>query len=162
MPSNEATLHLLCGKIAAGKSSLGAELGRHPGTIVVSEDQWLTALYPGEIRSVADYARCSARLREAIAPHIVTLLQAGLSVVLEFPANTLAYRAWMRGLFECAGSSHQLHHLDVPDGICRTRLHARNESGRQAFVSDEHFDLVTSYFVEPTPEEGFNIVVHRA
>jgi predicted kinase len=162
MASNQAMLHLLCGKIAAGKSSLSAELGRQPGTIVVSEDQWLTTLYPGEIQSIADYARCSARLREAIAPHIVALLRAGLSVVLDFPANTLAFRAWMRGLFEQAGSAHQLHYLDCPDDICRARMHARNAAGEQASVSDETFDIVTSYFVAPTADEGFNLIVHRA
>src|SRR5689334_16458356 len=132
MPCNQATLHLLCGKIAAGKSSLGAELGGQPRTIVVSEDQWLAALYPREIQSVFDYARCSARLRAAIAPHIVAVLRSGVSIVLDFPANTLAFRAWMRGLFEQAGSAHQLHYLDVPDDVCRAQLHARNASGEQA------------------------------
>src|SRR4051812_37798366 len=161
MSSNNATLHLLCGKIAAGKSSLATELGRQPGTIVVSEDQWLTALYPGEIQSVFDYARCSARLRTAIAPHIVALLRSGHSVVLDFPANTLANRAWMRGLFEQSGSAHQLHYLDAPDDVCLAQLHARNASGQQAIVSDEMFDIVTSYFVAPTLDEGFNLLVHR-
>ena len=160
MPNSEATLHLLCGKIAAGKSSLAAELGSQPGTIVIGEDQWLTTLYPGEIQSVADYARYSARLRQAIESHIVDLLQSGLSVVLDFPANTPAYRAWMRGLFERAGSAHQLHHLDVPDDICRARLHARNAAGREAFVSDAMFDVITSYFVVPAPAEGFDVIVH--
>jgi len=103
MSAKEATLHMLCGKIAAGKSTLTAELGRRPRTIVVSEDQWLAALYPGEMASVADYVRCSGRLRNAIEPHLVALLQAGLSVVLDFPANTVANRAWMRGVFERAG-----------------------------------------------------------
>jgi len=144
MPSKEAVLHLLCGKIAAGKSTLSAELGRQPRSVVVGEDEWLTALYPGEVTSIADYARCSARLRAAIAPHIVSLLQLGISVVLDFPANTIASRAWMRGLFESAGSSHLLHHLDMPDNICRERLNARNASGQQAVVSAEKFDLVTS------------------
>jgi len=162
MPKNKATLHLLCGKIAAGKSSLAAELGRQPGTIVLSEDQWLTALYPREIQTVFDYARCSARLREAIAPHIVALLQSGLSVVLDFPANTIAFRAWMRGLFERAGSAHQLHYLDLPDDVCRARLHGRNAAGQQSRVSDEMFDIVTSYFVAPTAEEGFDLILHRA
>jgi predicted kinase len=161
MSSNQAVLHLLCGKIAAGKSTLAAELGRQPGTILVSEDAWLAALYPGEIASLAGYVRCSARLRKPMEPHLIALLQAGLSVVLDFPANTIASRRWMRGLFEKSGAKHQLHHLDVPDELCRARLRARNAGGRQAPVSDTLFDLVTSYFVAPTPDERFNLVVHR-
>ena len=59
------TLHLLCGKIASGKSTLSARLAARPLTVIISEDQWLARLYAGEMHSVADYVRCSAKLREA-------------------------------------------------------------------------------------------------
>jgi len=80
-------------------------------------------------------------------------------VVLDFPANTLAVRAWMRDLFERAGSAHRLHYLDLPDDECRRRLHLRNAAGQQVPVSDEMFDLITAYFVAPTADEGFDLVV---
>jgi predicted kinase len=163
MTSNEPTLHLLCGKIAAGKSTLAARLGAQPGAIVVSEDEWLPRLYPGEITTIADYARCSARLRGAIGPHLTALLSSGVTIVLDFPANTLASRAWMRSLFEEAGVSHQLHYLATPDDLCRGRLRARNARGDHPYAaSNEEFDLFTSYFVEPGPDEGFNVIVHQS
>lgn len=162
MSWNVPVLHMLCGKIAAGKSTLTAELGSAANTIVVSEDEWLTKLYPDEMSSVADYVRCSARLRNVMGPHVITLLRAGLTVVLDFPANTLANRAWMRSVFEAAGADHQLHHLDVTDEICKARLRARNAQGDHAFAaSDEQFDLITSYFVAPRDDEGFKVVTHR-
>ncbi|CCE00119.1 ATP-binding protein [Bradyrhizobium sp. STM 3809] len=162
MSPSQPMLHLVCGKIAAGKSTLVAELGRRPATVVVAEDDWLAQLYPGEQASLADYVRNSSRLRAVMGPHVVALLRAGVSVVLDFPANTLASRGWMRGLFEAAGVPHRLHHLDVPDAVCKARLRARNAAGEHAFnVTDEEFDLFTSYFVAPTPEEGFDVVVHR-
>lgn len=155
-------LHLLCGKIAAGKSSLAAKLGAAPLTVIVSEDRWTAPLFGAEMATVEDYVRCSAKLRAAMAPHLVDLLKAGLSVVLDFPANTLANRAWMKGISDEAGVPHRLHFLDVPDEICRARMHARNTAGEHEFApTDEHFDLITSYFVPPTAEEGFEIVVHR-
>ena len=161
--SAEPTLHLLCGKIAAGKSSLAARLGSAPLTVIVSEDQWMFPLFGSEMKAVEDYVRFSARLRRAMAPHLVALLKAGMSVVLDYPANTVANRAWMRSIFEEAGAAHQLHWLDVPDEICRARLHARNAGGEHEFAAtDEQFDLITAYFVPPTAEEGFEMVVHRA
>lgn len=45
MPSVSPTLHLLCGKIASGKSTLAAQLGRTAGTILIAEDDWLDSLY---------------------------------------------------------------------------------------------------------------------
>ncbi|MCJ2092840.1 MULTISPECIES: AAA family ATPase [unclassified Methylobacterium] len=162
MPAQEPVLHLVCGKIAAGKSTLTAGLGAHPGTIVVAEDRWLARLYPDAQTGLADYVRHSARLRSVMGPHVVDLLRAGLSVVLDFPANTLASRAWMRTLFEEAGVAHRLHSLDVSDDVCKARLRARNASGTHDFtVTDAEFELFTQYFVAPTPEEGFNVILHR-
>ena len=59
-------LHLLCGKISAGKSTLAARLAASPGTILVREDQWLAGLYPGEQATLDDYVRNSRRLRGVI------------------------------------------------------------------------------------------------
>ena len=158
----EPTLHLMCGKIAAGKSTLTAALGARPNTIVVAEDEWLARLYPGEQNSLDDYIRNSTRLRGAMAPHLVALLRGGLSVVLDFPANTLVSRAWMRTLIEEAGVAHRLHWLDASDETCKARLRQRNASGEHAFqVSDEIFDLFTSHFVPPEADEGFNVVRHH-
>jgi predicted kinase len=98
-----------------------------------------------------------------MGPHIVTLLKAGLSVVLDFPANTPTSRQWMRGLFEAAGVAHRLHFLDVTDDVCKQRLHRRNAAGTHEFtVSDAEFDEITSYFVAPTAAEGFEMTVYRA
>ena len=162
MSAAAPVLHLLCGKIAAGKSSLAAKLGTAPLTVIVSEDKWMFPLFGEELKEVADYVRCSARLRAAMAPHLVDLLKAGMSVVLDYPANTLASRAWMKGIAEAAGAMHRLHWLDVPDEVCRARLRARNSSGEHEFApTDAHFDLITAHFVPPTAEEGFEIIVHR-
>lgn len=162
MSTNKTTLHLVCGKIAAGKSTLVTELGRRPSTVVVREDYWLSRLYPGEQNILADYVRNSTRLRGAIGPHLVDLLRNGLSVALDFPANTPSSRAWMRTLFEDAGCAHQLHYLDVPDQVCKARLQRRNESGEHEFiVGDEEFDLFTTYFVPPSADEAFELVMHQ-
>ena len=63
----------------------------------------------------------------------------------------------MRALFEEAGTSHQLHFLDVSDEVCRSRMHAHKGAGGDG-VSDAEFDHVTSFFVPPDPGEGFNVI----
>ncbi|TNC07259.1 ATP-binding protein [Methylobacterium terricola] len=161
MPVTNAVLHLLCGKISAGKSTLAASLAARPGTILVREDQWLAGLYPGEQNSLDDYVRNAGRLRGVMGPHLVALLRAGVSVVLDFPANTPQTRAWMQSIFREAEAAHQLHYLEADDALCKARLGARNAAGTHEFtVSDAQFDLFTRYFVPPGPEEGFVIVRH--
>ena len=161
METSGATLHILCGKIAAGKSTLAAALVREHGALLVSEDFWMSRLFGPELNEVADYVRLSRRLRDAMGPHLTALLRAGLSIVLDFPANTRANRAWMKGISEAAGADHRLHYLDVPDAVCRERLRARNAGGTHEFAaSDEQFDLITSYFEPPAEDEGLAIVTH--
>jgi predicted kinase len=157
-----ATLHIFCGKIASGKSSLAARLAAGPGTVLLSEDQLLSRLYPGEILTLEDYVRSARRLREAVAPLVQDLLRQGLDVVLDFQANTPAGRHWFRSLFESAGASHQLHWLRAADATCKARLTARNAEGRHEYqVSDAEFELFNSHIVPPTPEEGFVIIRHE-
>ncbi|WP_353179885.1 AAA family ATPase [Delftia acidovorans] len=156
-----ATLHMVCGKIGSGKSTLARQLAAGPGTVLVSEDSWLAGLYPGEMQSVADYVRCSTRLKGLMGAHVQALLDAGVSVVLDFPANTLEGRGWARSVFEKVGAAHRLHFLDVPDEVCKQRLRVRNAAGEHPFqASDEQFDMITSYFVAPSDEEGFDVVHH--
>ena len=122
----------------------------------------MSQLFPVEVRTIDDFARHSARLRAAMGPHIVDILRLGLSVVLDFPANTITYRNWMRSLATQAGVPHELHWLDVPDALCKQQLRQRNADGEHPYqVSEETFDEFTRYFVAPGPDEGFNLIVHR-
>jgi predicted kinase len=156
------TLYLLCGKIAAGKSTLARRLAARPATLLISEDHWTSNLFSDDLKTIDDYGRFSARLRAAIGPHVVEILRRGLSVVLDFPANTVSNRKWMRSLITQANVAHELHLLDVPDTICKQRLRERNQDGAHPFqVTEAEYDLFTSYFVPPGPGEGFNVVVHR-
>ncbi len=161
MPKQSPTLQLLCGKNASGKSTLAAQLSRASHTVLIAEDDWLAALYPGEMSSIADYVRNAARLQNAMGPHVASLLRAGTSVVLDFHANTLARRQWMRGLLNASKVAHTLHYLQVADALCIARLHVRNASDAHAFAAtEEQFLAISKYFVAPTAEEGFHVVVH--
>ena len=153
------SLHVLTGKIAAGKSTLAKRLAGETGGIVIAENGWLSTLYPGEIADLADYRRSSERLRAAITPLIVEMVKRGQAVILDFPANTVAGRTWMKQLADAAGVTATLHFLDPPDAECRARMHARNASGEHPYqVDDATFDQFTAHFAAPGDGEGFDIV----
>ncbi|MBB6157590.1 putative kinase [Pseudomonas sp. JAI115] len=156
------TLHLMCGKIASGKSTLAQLLAEEHRALVLSEDQWLSRLYPEQIKSVADYLRCARQIRGVLGPLVIDVLSAGVSVVLDFPANTVADRQWLRGLADTAKVPHCLHYLAVDDDTCRARLHVRNALAEHEFAaSDAEFDLISSYFQVPESGEELEIVMHR-
>ncbi|MEE4346473.1 MAG: ATP-binding protein [Paracoccaceae bacterium] len=162
MSHKHPTLHMLCGKIASGKSTLAAQLKAAPGTVLVAEDTWLDALFAQEMHTLADYVRCSTKLRRAMGPHVAALLEAGVSVVLDFPANTVAQRDWMRGILKTTNAAHKLHVLDVSDEVCLARLRARNAVADHPFaVTEAQFHQFSHHFAAPTPDEGLNLEVHE-
>lgn len=153
-------LHLLCGKMASGKSTLSKKLVVEHSAIALCEDELLAKLYPEEIKTIQDYVKYSERLKEAIRPHLIDLLRNNMNVVIDFPANTQKQREWFKEILEIANVDHILHYVDKSDDVCKMQLRKRNERLPKdaPLISEEVFDVITKYFEPPHENEGFNII----
>jgi len=156
-------LLFFCGKMASGKSTLARELAARESAMLFVQDEWLDALYPNLIVNVASYIEYSGRINRTLQPYIVELLTRGISVVLDFPGNTVNQRAWFRSIIEEAGVDHELHFLDTPDADCKARLKARSAHlpPGTKWTTEEDFELIASHFRAPAVDEGFNVILHR-
>jgi predicted kinase len=156
-------LIFLCGKMAAGKSTLARQLAQRENAILLVQDEWLDRLYPGEIIDIPGFVNRSSRLKDALEPHVRALLAQGLSVVLDFPGNTRVQRAWFRRLFEAADAAHELHFVDASDAVCKRQLRERSQAlpPDAPWTTAAAFDAITAYFQPPANEEGFNVVRHE-
>ena len=74
MSRQQACLHFISGKIGSGKTTLATTLAVDNNIIFISEDRWLETLYPNMIENLQDYLTYSAYLRQAIADHVIELL----------------------------------------------------------------------------------------
>jgi len=155
----QAELHFFCGKMAAGKSTLALKLSLQKNTILIVEDIWLSKLFPDEIIDIQSYIKYSARLKPIISEHILNLLNIGISVVLDFPANTVTQREWFTKIINKSQAKHTLHYVNTSDDTCLEQLKIRNRNKPVggAFTSDEEFYEISQYFQEPATNENFNI-----
>lgn len=152
----------LCGKMAAGKSTLARQLAERERAILFEQDHWVETLFPNLIVNVATYLEYSGRINRLVAPQVADLLQRGINVVLDFPGNTRNQRAWFRGIIDRAGADHELHFVDTPDEVSRAQLKARSAHlpPGTPWTTDADFDLIASHFKAPEPDEGFNVIRH--
>ncbi|MCO1335964.1 ATP-binding protein [Microbulbifer sp. OS29] len=153
------TLVLFCGKMGAGKSTKAAEISEKTGAILISEDEWLSRLYPGEINSLQDYIKYSPRLKSVIEKHVQSILYCGVSVIMDFPGNTKQQRSWLKGIFLNRPYHHQLIYLDADDDTCLKQIaHRKNSQPERTEIDTPSiFKQVTKYFEAPSADEGFNI-----
>jgi predicted kinase len=161
--STPAKLIFLCGKMAAGKSTLAKELARREQAVLLVQDELLDHLFPDEIIDIPGFVRYSTRLKNALGPHVCALLSMGVSVVLDFPGNTRAQRAWFRELCERADARPELHFVDASDALCKRQLRERSKDLPEGapWTTDAEFDAVTAYFQPPSEDEKFHVVRHE-
>ena len=153
------TLFFFCGKMGSGKSTYAKKLAKELNAILLSEDEWLSTIFPEEINDIQDYIKYSSRLKLILKEHIKTLLKSGLSVVMDFPGNTINQRKWFKEIFLEELIPHKLIYLKAEALLCLKRIeNRRNNSIKPSpFDTKEVFYQITNYFQSPNPEEGFNL-----
>ncbi|PIQ28512.1 1-deoxy-D-xylulose-5-phosphate synthase [bacterium (Candidatus Blackallbacteria) CG17_big_fil_post_rev_8_21_14_2_50_48_46] len=153
------TLTFFCGKMGAGKSTLAKVLAADKNAVLISEDEWLSAHYSGQIHTFDDYLKFSAGIKPFIKSHVQNILQTGTSVVMDFPANTVGQRKWFKQLCAEIGCEHELIFLDLSDRQCLSQIAKRRleQPERASFDTEAIFTHVTRFFEEPSENEGLRM-----
>ncbi|GGD14665.1 AAA family ATPase [Pontibacillus salipaludis] len=154
------TLYFVCGKMGAGKSTKSQQLAIDNNAVLLSEDEWLSSLYPDQIATFEDYLKYSAQIKPLVKKHIQNILSVGTDVVMDFPANTQKLRKWFLDLASEVHANHQLIYLNLSNEQCLLQIaQRRNEQPeRAAFDTEEVFNHVTKFFEAPVASEGLTIV----
>lgn len=153
------TLYFFCGKMGAGKSIKSKQLAKEKNAVLLSEDEWLSSLYPNQITSFEDYLKLSAQLKPMVKKHVQNILSVGTHVVMDFPGNTQKQRKWFLDIASEVNANHQLIYLNLNNQQCLRQIaQRRNEQPeRAAFDTEETFIEVTKFFEAPEASEGLNI-----
>jgi len=158
---DKGVLTFFCGKMGAGKTTKSREISQERNAVLLSEDEWLSSLYPNRIKTLADYIEYSGLQKPQMKRLVQSILASGANVVMDFPANTIQQRDWFKAIFSEIQAQHELVYIDQPNEICLEQIAKRRieQPERAATDTEEMFELVSKYFVAPTSDEGFNTTV---
>ncbi|SET57093.1 AAA domain-containing protein [Nitrosomonas marina] len=143
---------------------MSQEISKNTNAVLISEDEWLGSLYPNQISGLNDYIKLSKLLKPQIKNLVQAILQTGADVVMDYPANTLAQREWLKSIFSEIDAPHELIFIDLPNDICLKQIEKRRleNPDREKTDTIEMFEVVTKHFLGPTSQEGFNITTIKS
>ena len=153
------TVHILCGPIGAGKTTLARRLAQTQGALRFSLDEWVMQLFGKEAPEPMVFewwaehcARCSTRIWSVCEE----LLARGLDVVLDLGFPGLAQSEEYRALALQTGASLHLHIVTANVAVRAERVRARNRERRETFalvVTEDMFVGSESWWEPPSDSE---------
>lgn len=166
------TVHLLCGYVGSGKTTLARELAARHAAVRFTLDEWMLALHPELAPYDEDYGDRAARCQDVIWGLARQVLALGHDVVLDWSQWSAERRRRWADRAEEAGATTVVHFLDVPLETAITRVTARNrtvETGTETETGadvhridpDEMRRFAETFFEPPHESEGITILRER-
>ena len=121
-----ATVYLICGKLCCGKSTYAKQLQAEHKAVILSADEIMLAvfgLYAGK-----KHDKYAANVRTYLFEKSLELLQADVSVVLDWGFWTKAARCEAKAFYCSRNIACELHYLTISDGAWQARIDKRNRS----------------------------------
>ena len=140
-------LSVICGLPGAGKTTRAIAISKATGAVRLCPDEWLVAMGI----SLVDYS-IRFRLQDHMIQHGETLLQAGVSVVVEFGSWSRHERDAIRQIAERTGAATELHFVDAPLAELARRVRERGGPDAKSLLEDVLLKFPEK-FERPTADE---------
>ncbi len=152
-----AKVILLCGMVCSGKTTYAQALMHQTGSVCLSCDELMLALFTEPMGE--DYDTALSRAKGYLYTLARQLVQTGVTVILDFGFWSRQERDEVRAMFAGYGMQTELHYLKVNEERWGQNIAARNKGCRNgdtaAYPIDEgliHKCLMA--FEEPAPGEA--------
>jgi predicted kinase len=155
------TVHLLCGLVGVGKTTLARQIAHERDAVRFSLDAWMLRLY-GRLRYddpvyVSRLDGCKALIWDTACQVLTT----GHDVVLDWNQWSRERRAEWASAAMQVGATPVLHFVDVSLDTAIARAASRSASDPFSHDLDEAgVRHMATIFETPTDEEGIEIVVY--
>lgn len=154
-----ATLHIICGFIAAGKTTFAKQLEEKGNAVRFSIDEWMISLY-GHHMSRDDFEDRMDRCKTLIWKISKQLLSLEIDVILDFGFWKRTERSKYRSLSDKESVDFKLYFLKADVDVLRHRLKFRNDNLPPGHfeITEEMFNAFFPVFLPPENDEHPQIV----
>ncbi len=128
---------LLCGKICSGKSYYAERLRVQEHAVILSCDALTFALFDGNLGEAHD--AMSERIWQYLYARSLDILEAGVSVILEWGFWTKENRTAARQFYESRGIPCEFHYVEVPEEVWRQNIAERNRRVLAGTAKDAYY-----------------------
>lgn len=156
-------LHLICGLVGSGKTTLARQLAQELAALRLSRDEWMIRLYGSLPWDGPAYVQALGPCTELLWDVALEVAGVGASVVLDWNFWSRARRAEALARGVTAGVPVRLHWLDVDLEVAVQRAKARLLAATPLVhpITEDGIRHFATIFEPPTPDEGLSITVHR-
>lgn len=165
-------IHLICGPIGAGKTTVAHKIADEHNAICFSEDEWLSRLFvPDAPEGLLNkpmhvvgawasekYFRCRGQIW-AICKQ---LLSQNISIVLDGAAANKEQRNAIRKKASDNNVGFQLYYVNAAPDVRRKRVFDRNKERGFTYsleVTPEMFDYMENFFDPPKEDELEGVII---
>ena len=165
-------IHLICGPIGAGKTTIAHKISKQHKAIRFSEDEWLDKLFvPDAPNGLLDepmhiigawagerYQRCRNQIWDMCAE----LLELDIDIVLDGASANKEQRDFIRKKASDTNVKFQLYYVTLDATVRKERVFQRNEAQGKTYsleVTPDMFTHAESFFVPPSKEELIDAII---
>ncbi|MGD0021365.1 MAG: ATP-binding protein [Smithellaceae bacterium] len=154
--AEQPTIHMLCGLICSGKTTLARKLEKDFNAVAFSPDEWMAQLFGSEHTDQYGF-KYAPKVHALVCKIYERLLQLNVDVILDSGFWSKFERDQVRRKAVELGVKHKLYFLDCSKDICMQRLRERNTQRRpDAIVIPENKFLQSlNLFQPPGADEEF-------
>ena len=149
-------IHLICGRICSGKSTLAEALSRESGAVLLSCDELMTTLFPEPLGE--NYDAAAARAKAYLHNQAARLARSGMDVILDWGFWRRDERESVRSFYAGWGIETRWHCVEPAGEDWQRNIRARSEAVRagatDVYELDEGLlDKMNRLYEAPAPEE---------
>lgn len=160
-PTPSGTVHVMCGLVAAGKSTIARSVAAEVGAVRLSRDEWMLRLHGGRFDdpSAVEFLERVDPLMWDVALDIAT---AGMPVLLDWNFWSRKRRAEARRRTGERALGLVVHWVDVSVDVAVRRAGQRQAKGpRDAYaISEAEVRHFATIFEPPTDDERLDVRHH--